>query len=104
MHKNQWMILHSFENNAGSCQLRFGLSAFVCFCFMNKKYYLSKLMLLTFHWQKISLLCKQGNKQSNSISVIVFIYLFIYLLYLTLVYKIVESNSTNKYQQNQIKI
>ena len=32
------------------------------------------------------------------------IYLFIYLLYLTLVYKIVENNSTNKYQQNLIKI
>ena len=32
------------------------------------------------------------------------VYLFIYLLYLTLVYKIVENNSTNKYQQNQIKI
>ena len=31
-------------------------------------------------------------------------YLLIYLLYLTLVYKIVENNSTNKYQQNQIKI
>ena len=26
-----------------------------------------------------------------------FIYLFIYLLYLTLVYKIVKNNSTNKY-------
>ena len=34
----------------------------------------------------------------------IFIYLFIYLLYLTLVYKIVENNSTNKYQQNQVKI
>ena len=32
-----------------------------------------------------------------------FIY-FIYLLYLTLIYKIVENNSTKKYQQNQIKI
>ena len=32
------------------------------------------------------------------------LFLFIYLLYLTLVYKIVENNSTNKYQQNQIKI
>ena len=32
-----------------------------------------------------------------------FIYLFIYLFYLTLVHKIVESNSTNKYQQNQVK-
>ena len=30
--------------------------------------------------------------------------LFIYLLYLTLVYKIVKNNSTNKYQQNLIKI
>ena len=33
-----------------------------------------------------------------------FIHSFIYLLYLTLVYKIVENNSTNKYQQNQVKI
>ena len=33
-----------------------------------------------------------------------FIYLFIHLLYFTLVYKIVENNSTNKYQQNQVKI
>ena len=33
-----------------------------------------------------------------------FIYLFIYLFYLTLFYKIVENNSTNKYQQNQVKI
>ena len=36
-----------------------------------------------------------------------FLYLFIYLLYLlylTLVYKIVENNSTNKCQQNQVKI
>ena len=32
------------------------------------------------------------------------IYLFIYLLHLTLVYRIAENNSTNKYQQNQIKI
>ena len=32
------------------------------------------------------------------------LFLFIYLLYLTLVYKIVENNSTNKYQQNQVKI
>ena len=32
------------------------------------------------------------------------IYLFIYLLYLTLVYRIAENNSINKYQQNQIKI
>ena len=33
------------------------------------------------------------------------IYLFfIYLFTLTLVYKMVENNSTNKYQQNQIKI
>ena len=31
-----------------------------------------------------------------------FIYLFIYLLYLTLVYKIVKNNSTNKYQQYQV--
>ena len=30
--------------------------------------------------------------------------LFIYLLYLTLVYRIVENISTNKYQQNQVKI
>ena len=30
--------------------------------------------------------------------------LFIYLLYLTLVYKIVKKNSTNKYQQYQVKI
>ena len=30
--------------------------------------------------------------------------LFIYLLYLTLVYKIVKNNSTNKYQQYQVKI
>ena len=29
---------------------------------------------------------------------------FIYLLYLTLVYKIVKNNSTNKYQQYQVKI
>ena len=36
--------------------------------------------------------------------VLPFIYLFIYLLYLTLVYKIVKNNSTNKYQQNQVKI
>ena len=33
-----------------------------------------------------------------------FIYVFIYLLYLTLVYNIVKNNSTNKYQQNQVKI
>ena len=32
-----------------------------------------------------------------------FIYLFIYLFYLTMVHKIVENNSTNKYQQNQVK-
>ena len=31
-------------------------------------------------------------------------FLFIYLLYLTLVYKIVKNNSTNKYQQYQVKI
>ena len=30
--------------------------------------------------------------------------IFIYLLYLTLVYEIVKNNSTNKYQQNQVKI
>ena len=30
--------------------------------------------------------------------------LFIYLFTLTLVYKIVENNSTNKYQQNLIKV
>ena len=29
--------------------------------------------------------------------------LFIYLFYLTLVHKVVENNSTNKYQQNQVK-
>ena len=31
-------------------------------------------------------------------------FLFIYLFYLTLVYKIVKNNSTNKYQQYQVKI
>ena len=31
-------------------------------------------------------------------------YLLIYLLYLTLIYKIVKNNSTNKYQQYQVKI
>ena len=31
-------------------------------------------------------------------------FLFIYLLYLALVYKIVKNNSTNKYQQYQVKI
>ena len=30
--------------------------------------------------------------------------LYIYLLYLALVYKIVENNSPNKCQQNQVKI
>ena len=34
----------------------------------------------------------------------IIIYSFIYLLYLTLVYKIVKNNSTNKYQQYQVKI
>ena len=43
-----------------------------------------------------------GNKAVQSIYL--FIYLFIYLLYLTLVYKIVKNNSTNKYQQYQVKI
>ena len=38
------------------------------------------------------------------LSIYLFIYVFIYLLYLTLVYNIVKNNSTNKYQQNQVKI
>ena len=38
-----------------------------------------------------------SNHQKQSLEMF---YLFIYLLYLTLVYKIVENNSTNKYQQN----
>ena len=32
-----------------------------------------------------------------------YFFIYIYLLYLTLVYKIVKNNSTNKYQQNQVK-
>ena len=32
-----------------------------------------------------------------------YLFIFIYLLYLTLVYKIVKNNSTNKYQQDQVK-
>ena len=31
------------------------------------------------------------------------VFYIIYLLYLTLVYKIVENNSANKYHQSQIK-
>ena len=38
-----------------------------------------------------------SNHQKQSLEMF---YLFIYLLYLKLVYKIVENNSTNKYQQN----
>ena len=41
--------------------------------------------------------------RTRRIQRILFIYLF-NLFYLTLVYKIAENNSTNKYQQNQDKI
>ena len=53
---------------------------------------------------------KGGITMNNTIYLFIylfiysFIYLFTYLLYLTLVCKIVENNSTNKYQQKLIKI
>ena len=86
MYKNQCMMWHSFEENAGICQLTkvlkicqlmlfchfrfssmvsfryvFVLLKYFCFCFMSRKYYLSKLMLLNFCCQKISFLCKRNH-------------------------------------------
>ena len=42
--------------------------------------------------------CKFHNYRPTLITIGRQLYLFIYLLYLTLVYKIVKNNSTNKYQ------
>ena len=52
-------------------------------------------------WPVVELRIEKGVHENASSSQV---HIIIYLLYLTLVYKIVENNSINKYQQNQVKI